>query len=32
MSVINWESDIDKACLRARGEDRFILLDFFSPT
>jgi len=32
MSTVNWESDFEQACRRARDEGRFVFLDFFSPT
>ncbi len=32
MDIVEWETDLGKACERARVEGKFVLLDFFSPT
>ncbi len=32
MAPINWASDLEEACERARREGKLVLLDFFSPT
>ena len=32
MSLVNWLTDLEKAKTNALNENKFILLDFFSPT
>jgi len=32
LAQVNWLHDLNQACQQARHENKFILLDFFSPT
>lgn len=32
MTQIQWQHDLDQALERAKQQNRFVLLDFFSPT
>lgn len=31
MSEVHWLTDFDEACNRAKGEGKFVLIDFYDP-